>query len=218
MIRLKLSLREKLLLPLGFFVIGLVFYTAFRWKPALASVSRLQGELRTAVERREGLQYPAGPAVRIESLRRQHGELELALTNRLTRLEAMEATLVDLDFSNDLQLLKIQLSDLAQRHRVHIVSSVPTKAAPQAWEYETTRVDPRSRPLAPVVHELFLDRYSRPWRDLTLRSSYMGLVGFLEGFRHLRWQVTVVAISVRVSERAPGMGTPSLDTTLTLAF
>ena len=219
-----LSEREKLMLPTAFVVIALVLYTAFRWKPANAAIVELQKELTTAIQGRESLSFPNPQNLTPKELQSQLDELTELLSSTEGELEAAHEALVDIDDEEALQNLKIQISTLAQESNVTIIDSVPAELNSRSSSMvndiidRTTTLDPDSRHSAPVSHELFQHLYQRPWQQISMRTSFTGLLNFARGIQALDWQVTMVGFDIKTEGDTSDFGPPQLAATLLLAL
>lgn len=219
-----LSDRERLLLPLALAVISIVLYASLRLRPGLAQLEKLKKELSTAVQGRETLNWPSQSNADTAILLKDVKRLTELKQEQINRLERNEARLADLATSSELQHLRIQISELAQKHDIRVLKNTPFNAdgdragtSGLSLKLENAPDDPKQTQ-APIIHEFFQLVYARPLQQLELSATYSGLQQFIQSLSELTYRVNVVSFEIKTDQNPDELAQPRLSSQLVLAL
>lgn len=116
------------------------------------------------------------------------------------KLAAYTEGRVDPGSKNAVQDVMLELSALAQSHRVRLTDTEPSQTRPTGMAAPTGQADPLAQ---------------RPLRNLQVQASYADLRRFLEALGHAEHAVTVLALAIKTTANAKP-DSPQLQATLTV--
>ena len=215
----RLSPREHLLLLVAVAVACGMGYWLIRGRILARDISSARAATKTVRTKLEGFEAGGGeftdPALLITQLEKARAELSAAQN----ALDELEQRFVDLDYPVQVDRLRLEISALADASGV-VIRENRTCPAAQVHRTETSDqgvVRPRAKDEV-VALLAGGEPYRRPLREITVQSSYEGLLRFLKGLSDLPSFVGVIRFAVEIDGESDSAAGPVLKTTLVLVF
>ncbi|MBL4613219.1 MAG: hypothetical protein JKY91_05690 [Emcibacter sp.] len=157
------------------------------------------------------------PKISTVRLGRQLVALDKSIQDKGTRLDVISRRFASLEDVKQIQELKLELSQLAERSGVYITSIGGNKFVTRENDRSVGNKDSQQ-----LLKDQSRNRYERPLTTMKSRTTYVGLMNFLEGLGTLSYNLTVVRleISVDFDEKKQELqsGTQPLEVSMLLAL